>query len=95
MKFRKKPEVVEARQLSAESREEISQWVNDGVSGGDSSKNGLSAWYYESNTEDELYVHTEDGTRSASDGDWIVEDALGYLHIYPASVFAELFEAAE
>lgn len=96
MKFRKKPEVVEARQLNAESREEISVWLNGGASGGGDTKMGLMAWYYESNDEADLYVDTwENGTRAAGDGDWIAKDGRGRLHIYPASVFAELFEAAE
>jgi len=95
MKFRKKPEVVEARQLSASTREKISKWINGGESGKRDQKMGLKAWYYDSNVEDELYIDTVDGTRAAGDGDWIAKDARGRLHIYPASVFAELFEAAE
>ena len=95
MKFRKKPEVVEARQLSANTREKISKWINGGESGKRDQKMGLRAWYYDSNVEDELYIDTVDGTRAAGDGDWIAKDERGRLHIYPASVFAELFEAAE
>ena len=96
MKFRKKPEVIEARQLSAKTRDDISKWINGGESGARDQKMGLNAWYYESNDEADLYVDTwENGTRAAGDGDWIAKDARGRLHIYPASVFAELFEAAE
>jgi len=96
MKFRKKPEVVEARQLSANTRDDLSRWINKGESGKRDQKMGLMAWYYESNDEADLYVDTwENGTRAAGDGDWIAKDERGRLHIYPASVFAELFEAAE
>jgi hypothetical protein len=96
MKFRKKPEVVEARQLNASTREEISIWLNNGVSGGRGQKMGLNAWYYDSNEPDELYIDLNtDGTRVAGGGDWIARGVRGHRYIYSSSVFAELFEAAE
>lgn len=63
MNLYRKRQPVEARQLTADTRQEIKDWL------------GRDAWFYDSNGESELYVDTDDGGTPAVEGDWIVRDS--------------------
>lgn len=92
MKYRKKPVVIEAQQLTAQSREKISRWVNGGESGGADNKRNLKAWYYDSNGDDELYIETLEGTMTASDGDWIIKGVKGEFYPCKPDIFEATYE---
>lgn len=97
MKYRTKPVEVEARQLTKGNREEISKWLNGGISGNQDDKSGLSAWYYDSNGESELYVLTK-GSQwvvVALKGDWIARDTAGVLRVLKTNVFEALYEKVD
>jgi hypothetical protein len=89
MKFRKKPVIIEAIQLTPKSREKISLWVNEGKSGASANKSVLRAWYYDSNGDGDLYIETLEGAMEASDGDWIIKGVKG--EFYPCK--PDIFEA--
>jgi len=95
MKFRKKPVIIEARQLTPKSREEISLWANEGKSGASANKSGLRAWYYDSNGEGELYIETLEGTMTATDGDWIIQGVKGEFYPCKPDIFAATYEPAD
>lgn len=94
-KFRKKPVIIEASQLTPKSREEISLWVNEGESGASANKSGLRAWYYDSNGDGELYIETLEGTMTASDGDWIIKGVKGEFYPCKPDIFKATYEAVD
>lgn len=91
MKYRTKPVEVEARQLTQENREEISKWLNGGLSGGAFFKETLSAWYYDGGTE--LYLKNSQTERMvAFEGDWIVCGKAGVLKVVKPEAFKLTYE---
>jgi hypothetical protein len=93
-KYRKKPVIIEACQLTPKSREEISLWINKGTSGASANKSGLRAWYYDSNGEGELYIETLEGTMTATDGDWIIQGVKGEFYPCKHDIFEATYEPA-
>ena len=89
--FRQKP--VDAIQLDAKNRDDISRWLNGGYSGRDGG--GKNAWYYWSNGDSELYVKNEGfETETAKEGDWIIKDSLGRVSVCTPVEFETLYEPA-
>ena len=95
MKYRKKPVEIEARQLTPETREAISQWLNNGKSGASDNKGTLLAWYYDSNGADELYIETLEGVMVAEDGDFIIRGVQGEFYPCKPDIFAKTYEPVE
>jgi hypothetical protein len=95
MKFRKKPVEIEARQLTLETRESISQWLNNGKSGASGNKRTLLAWYYDSNKAGELYIETLEGTLVAKAGDWIIRTVAGEFYPCKPDIFAATYDPIE
>ncbi len=95
MNYRKKPVVIEARQLTASSRDEVSRWINGGESGGIDNKMGLAAWYYDSNGDGELYISTLEGTMTATDKDWIIKGVKGEFYPCKPDIFEATYELVE
>lgn len=95
MKYRKKPVEIEARQLTPETREAISQWLNNGKSGASDNKGTLLAWYYDSNGADELYIKTLEGVMVAEDGDFIIRGVQGEFYPCKPDIFAKTYEPVE
>ncbi len=91
-KFRKKPEVIEAMQLSAQNREEICKWINGGVSGASKPKLRLKAWYYDDSASDELYLDAIDCTKCATTGDYIIKHENGLVDAWEQKQFESLYE---
>ena len=90
-KFRKKPVVIEAMQLTARSREDVSCWVNGGPSGSDITQ-GLKAWFYESNGDGELYIETLEGVMKATEGDFIIKGVKGEFYPCKPDIFAATYD---
>lgn len=86
MKFRTKPIEVEARELTPTSRKSIVDWIGSEFS-----------WYYESNSESELYIQTRTSrwpAQCAVEGDIIVRDQEGFT-IWKPDAFAKAFDVVE
>lgn len=94
MKYRKKPVEIEARQLTPETREALSQWMNNGKSGASDNKSALLAWYYDSNGADELYIETLEEVMVARNGDWIIRGVDGEFYPCKPDIFAKTYEPA-
>lgn len=77
MQYRKKPVIIEARQLTPETREDIAHWI------------GGEAWYA---GDEGLYINTLEGTMVASDGDFIIQGVQGEFYPCKPDIFAETYE---
>ena len=87
-KFRKKPVVIEAVQLTLENYEEIERWsggkfhaIGDASTGVWRPKCGM--------------VNTLEGTMSALFGDWIIKGIKGEFYRCDPVIFAETYESVE
>lgn len=87
MRYRKKPVVVEAMQLTKENVREVASWVNGaGVSAGvGDAPYALTL----------LYIQTLEGIMSAEDGDWIIKGVAGEFYPRKDAIFAQTYEAVE
>ena len=88
MKYRKKPVVIEAMQItSPTSLLDVMRWVND--HGG---KAGEWCW-----DEDEQYliIETLEGKMRASAGDWIVKGVAGEFYPCKPEIFAATYAPHE
>jgi len=85
MQYRKKPVIIEARQLTPETRDDICRWVNGG-------KLSPQAWFYDSNGDDEIYIETLEGTMVATDGDFIIQGVQGEFYPCKPDIFAETYD---
>jgi hypothetical protein len=94
MKFRKKPVVIEARQLNAENLFDIMRWIDEG--------NGRSkewVWDAEDSTmpfkERHFFIETLEGDMKAEDGDWIIQGIKGEFYPCKLDIFEMTYEVAE
>lgn len=84
-KFRKKPVVIEARQLTAFNPHEIVAWVNDG--GGTARREpDWSGW---------VTIRTLEGDHRAGSGDWIIRGVKGEFYPCKPDIFAATYEPAD
>lgn len=79
-KFRKKPVVIEAMQLTADNPIEVRQWC-DGVEWDDNPV--------------EVKIRTLEGTMTASEGDWVIKGVKGEFYPCKPDIFAETYEPVE
>lgn len=87
MKYRKKPVVIEAQQItSPTSLLDVMRWVDE--NGG---KPGEWRW-----DEDEQYltIETLEGDMRASNGDWIIRGVAGEFYPCKPEIFAATYEPA-
>ncbi|HPS54035.1 MAG TPA: hypothetical protein PLP05_00410 [Sedimentisphaerales bacterium] len=84
MKYRKKPVVIEAKQLSADTLDEIVTWIGD-----DKVTDGTS--------EDECFIgiQTLEGYMSARNGDWIIKGVKGEFYPCKPDIFEQTYELVE
>jgi hypothetical protein len=94
MKFRKKPVVIEARQLTPETAEEIGQWCGSIKCIKGSYNSYLWGWglRIESRT---LMMETREGEMTASMGDWIIQDVQGEFYPCKPDIFEMTYERVE
>ncbi len=86
MKYRKKPVVIEAEQLTKESCEDICDWVGDYLYSVDANlkKDTFS-----------IKIKTANGIVKAYDKDWIIKGVMGEFYPCSPAAFKLSYEAAE
>lgn len=84
MKFRKKPVVIEARQLTVENIESVEAWCKGSIKG--------TALPREQQVID---IWTLEGEMRADMGDWIIKGIKGEFYPCKPDIFAETYEPAE
>jgi hypothetical protein len=94
MKFRKKPVVIEARQLTPENAEEIGAWCEAMLCKHDTYSSYL--WGYALNVNARtLRIPTLEGDMSADMGDWIIQGVKGEFYPCKPDIFEMTYEPAE
>ena len=84
MKFRKKPVVIEARQLTVFSLEELEQWCGGSIKG-----LRLPA------KERVIHIQTLEGEMEAQIGDWIIHGVAGEFYPCKPQIFEATYEKVE
>lgn len=86
MKYRKKPVVIEAMQLTNENIEKIWTWMGDAYTGheGYGDEHSLA-----------LTIKTLEGDMAAIDGDWIIKGIKGEFYPCKPDIFEETYEATD
>lgn len=78
--FQKKPVVIEAKQLTPESVEEIKQWVN-------------GAWdMFDDSLMVGLMIPTLESPHEASFGDWIIKGVEGEFYPCKPQIFEKTYD---
>lgn len=81
-RFRKKPVVIEARQLTAFNPHEIEKWIND---------EGGKAWR-DPAWSGFVTISTLEGDHRAGSGDWIIRGVAGEFYPCKPDIFAATYE---
>lgn len=84
MKFRKKPVVIEARQLTVFNLEELEQWCGGSIKG-----LRLPA------KERVIHIQTLEGEMEAKIGDWIIRGVKGEFYPCKPDIFEATYEKVE
>jgi len=86
-KYRKKPIVIEARQITKDNILEVVKWC---------AGNSVKTFYFDGR-KDHVYVEIEtpEGTMRADTGDWIIQGVRGEFYPCKPDIFAETYEEAE
>jgi hypothetical protein len=94
MMYRKKPVVIEARQLNGYTLFEIMRWIDDG---GGRAKNW--SWDSEESTmpypERHFFIETLEGDMKAEDGDYIIKGIKGEFYPCKPDIFELTYERIE
>lgn len=85
MKYRKKPVVIEARQLTSDNLPEVRAWVADGRSY--PSVNAVPPVM--------LFINTLEGVMTATEGDYIIRGVKGEFYPCKPDIFAATYERVE
>jgi hypothetical protein len=87
-RFRKKPVVIEAVQVTGENRREVAVWIRE--NGGNS--DGMCG---DSECQECMVrIFTLEGTMTASDGDWIIKGVNGEFYPCKPDIFEATYEPA-
>ena len=81
-KFRKKPVVIEAYQLSAENQDEIVAWINE-------FNFAVGSWH------DGLSIETLEGMMKAKHGDWVIKGVYGEFYSVKPEIFKATYDPDE
>lgn len=84
MRYRKKPVVIEAKQLTPNSMFEILEWIQ---------ANGGEAEPF--NEDIALFIDTLEGTMRANEGDWIIRGVHGEFYPCKPDIFTATYERAD
>ena len=98
LKFRKKPVVIEAFQMTPERRMDNSdwpQWLHEAWNGQDNAPGTLQRASRGETPPDLLEVVTLEGKHLVSWGDWIIRGVKGELYPCKPDIFTMTYEAAE
>lgn len=96
MKFRKKPVVIEARQLTPENSEEIGAWC--GAKMAFEKSNGYKSYLWGWGLpieERSLCIPTLEGEHIASMGDWVIQGVKGEFYPCKPDIFEMTYEAVD
>jgi len=83
MKYRKKPVVIEARQLTKDSLFPLIHWID-----GEGGKAGEWCW----DVERYLTIETLEGNHKATEGDWIIKGVAGEFYPCKPDIFQATYE---
>jgi len=92
MKFRKKPVVIEAFQMTKERRWDNSEWPEWLHEAWDTEDEGS---LYCVDGSDQLLIDTLEGALKVSWGDWIIRGVHGELYPCKPDIFEETYEPVE
>jgi hypothetical protein len=87
--FRKKPIVIEARQLNGNTFHDVRRWINE------SGKTGEWCWDPDDDhfiVERYLNIDTLEGYMKAQDGDWIIKGIKGEFYPCKPDIFEATYE---
>jgi hypothetical protein len=84
MKFRKKPVVIEARQLTVDNLESVEEWCKGSIKG--------TALPREERVID---IYTLEGEMRADIGDWVIKGIKGEFYPCKPDIFEMTYEAVE
>ncbi len=87
-RFRKKPVVIEAIQLTQDNRGQVWSWIHDGLPLEANSRAFLA-------DTTRLVVRTLEGDMEAREGDWIIKKVKGEFYPCKPDIFAATYEAAD
>lgn len=90
LKFRKKPVIVEAMQLTGDNAAEIILWAHEGLHPAANSIVIETYFCYQAYIC--LAVRTLEGARIAMSGDWIVKGTKGEFYPVKPDIFEETYE---
>ena len=96
MKYRKKPVVIEAFQMTKERREDNSEWpewLHSAWSKPSYSDGSLQPANPGSQTERRLYIMTLEGALVVQWNDWIIQGVQGELYPCKPHIFEATYEA--
>jgi len=94
MKFRKKPVVIEAKQLTPETAEEIGAWC--GARKCVSGKYNSYLWGWALPIEERhIRIDTPEGEHSAGMGDWIIRGVMGEFYPCKDEIFKLINDSLE
>lgn len=99
MKYRKKPVVIEAFQMTPERRNDNSewpQWLHEAWNISNTEQNGVfpAKWHFV-HAQDELAIMTLEGMHLVSFGDWIIRGVKGELYSCKPDIFDMTYEPAD
>lgn len=80
-RYRKKPVVIEARELTADNIRDIHEWITEA---------GGLAWM--AVPANELYIETLEGSMHASIGDYIIKGIKGEFYACKPDIFELTYE---
>lgn len=89
MKFRKKPVVIEAKQLTDESFWDVYDWIE--------SFSSVDEWCWDDKNhplmERYIAIKTLEGTMRATENDWVIRGVKGEFYPCKADIFDATYEA--
>lgn len=86
-KYRKKPVVIEAMQLSHKNADDVLEWVDAGGHHAELIYGPTANWIG-------VAIFTLEGTMEGSPGDWIIRGVQGEFYPCKPSIFAATYEPA-
>jgi len=94
-KYRKRPVVVEAFQMTKERRWDNSEWPNWLHEAWQKEKNEKGSLCCVKDSKEELYIVTLEGVLNIEFGDWIIKGVKGELYPCKPDIFEQTYEPAD
>ena len=94
-KFRKRPVVIEAFQMTKERRWDNSEWPGWLHEAWQKANDDAGAFYCDSSDLKYIYIHTLEGHHRVTYGDWIIQGISGELYPCKPYIFDATYEPVE